>query len=42
LIGPDLGRDLLLHCTFPGCASSRPVTLTVGFKPCRCERETKT
>jgi hypothetical protein len=22
-----------LHCTFPGCASSRPVTLTVGFNP---------
>src|SRR4029453_12692911 len=33
LIDPDLGRDLLLHCTFPGCASSRPVTLTVGFNP---------
>src|SRR5439155_10534282 len=33
LSGPDLGRDLLLHCTFPGCASSRPVTLTVGFNP---------
>ncbi len=33
LIGPNLGRDLLLHCTFPGCAGSRPVTLTVGFKP---------
>jgi hypothetical protein len=33
LIGPNLGCDLLLHIIFLDYASSRSVTLTVGFKP---------
>ena len=32
LRGPDLGRDLVLHICFSGCAKSRPVTLIVGFQ----------
>ena len=32
-MGPDLGRDLVLHNYFLELANSRPVTLILGFNP---------
>ena len=39
--GADLGRDLVLHLAFLDCASSRPVTLIVGFNSANRRRRTK-